>query len=58
MYSFEHCEMIGKKPEIIDLLTKYNFILSCGPNYFSDSWTWLQDYGPTDPDILDQFSTC
>ena len=57
MYSFEHCEMIGKQPEIIDLLTKYNFILSCGPNYFSDSWTWLKDYGPTDPDILKHFST-
>ena len=56
MYSFEHCEMIGKKPEIIEMLTKYNFILSCGPNYFSDSWTWLKDYGPTDPDILDAFS--
>ena len=35
-FSLEHCDMIGKKPDIIDMLKKYNFILSCGPDYIDD----------------------
>jgi predicted amidohydrolase YtcJ len=46
-------DMIGKQPEIIDLLKKYNFILSCGPDYIREGWAWLKDYGPTNPNILD-----
>jgi predicted amidohydrolase YtcJ len=52
-YSLEHCDMIGKKPEIIDLLKRYNFIISCGPDYIRESWGWLKDYGPTNPNVLD-----
>jgi hypothetical protein len=52
-FSLEHCDMIGKKPEIIDLLKKYNFILSRGPDYIREGWGWLKDYGPTNPNILD-----
>jgi predicted amidohydrolase YtcJ len=53
MYSLEHCDMIGKRPDIIALLKKYNFMLSCGPNYITDGWDWQKDYGKTAPDILD-----
>jgi len=52
-FSLEHCDMIGKQPDIIELLKKYNFIISCGPDYIRSGWAWLEDYGPTNPDILD-----
>jgi predicted amidohydrolase YtcJ len=52
-FSLEHCDMIGKKPEIIGLLKKYNFIISCGPDFISHTWNYLKDYGPTNPNILD-----
>jgi predicted amidohydrolase YtcJ len=51
-YSLEHCDMIGVKPEIIDLLKKYNFFLSCGPDYITQVWQWERDYGAQNKDIL------
>jgi predicted amidohydrolase YtcJ len=52
-YSLEHCDMIGKKPDIIDRIKKYNFILSCGPDYIHDGWEWWNDYSATTPNILE-----
>jgi predicted amidohydrolase YtcJ len=59
-YAFEHCDMIGKKPEIIASLKKYNFILSCGPDYINSSRDWQKGYGATTPDIqaaMEPFNT-
>lgn len=52
-FAFEHCDMIGKTPSTIALLKKYNFMLSCGPDYIHSSRYWLNDYGPTTPNIMD-----
>jgi predicted amidohydrolase YtcJ len=52
-YSIEHCDMIGKLPETLATLKKYNFIMSCGPDYIHASRYWLADYGKTTPNILD-----
>jgi hypothetical protein len=53
MYSLEHCDMIGKLPDTIATLKKYNFMLSCGPDYIKASREWLRDYAATTPNILD-----
>jgi predicted amidohydrolase YtcJ len=52
-FSFEHCDMIGKRPDIIEILKKYNFMISCGPDYLRDGRGWVKDYGPTSPNVLD-----
>jgi len=52
-FSFEHCDMIGKLPETIATMKKYNFIMSCGPDYMHANRYWLKDYGATTPNILD-----
>jgi predicted amidohydrolase YtcJ len=52
-YTLEHCNLIGKLPEIIALIKKYNFMLSCGPDIINESRDWLKDYGPQTPTILE-----
>ncbi|MEE2822634.1 MAG: amidohydrolase family protein [Acidobacteriota bacterium] len=41
----EHCNLIGKQPDIIKKLTDYGMILSCGPDLVSESPAWIRDYG-------------
>ncbi|MBI2821079.1 MAG: amidohydrolase family protein [Acidobacteria bacterium] len=53
MFTFEHCDMLGKLPDTIEILKKYNFMISCGPNYISEARIWAQDYGPANPNIGD-----
>ena len=49
----EHCDVIGKQPDIIDGLKKYGIILSCGPNYINYAPGFVKDYGPQiEPYIL------
>ena len=49
----EHCNLIGKAPDIIQGLKDYGIYLSCGPNYLHDTRDWIKDYGPQiEPFIL------
>ena len=49
----EHCNVIGKAPDIIQGLKDYGIILGCGPNYLHDTREWIKDYGPQiEPFIL------
>jgi len=41
----EHCNLIGKDPEMIKQLVDYGLILSCGPDLVSESPAWVRDYG-------------
>ncbi|MCH8319930.1 MAG: amidohydrolase family protein [Acidobacteria bacterium] len=41
----EHCNLIGKSPEIIQQLKDYGIILSCGPDIVGESPAWVKDYG-------------
>ncbi|MCZ6877072.1 MAG: amidohydrolase family protein [Acidobacteria bacterium] len=41
----EHCNLIGKAPEIIQGLKDYGIYLSCGPDIVSESPAWVRDYG-------------
>ncbi len=41
----EHCNLIGKAPEIIQGLIDYGVYLSCGPDIVSESPAWVRDYG-------------
>lgn len=50
-FSLEHCDMIGKQPDVIDKIKKYGIILSCGPDYIAQSRQYLKEYGPSTPNI-------
>ncbi len=54
-FSLEHCDLIGKQPDVIDKLIRYGIILSCGPNYVREFRAWIKDYGPQTPNIEDFF---
>ncbi len=41
----EHCNVIGKLPDVIQKLKDYNFILSCGPDLIREAPLWTKDYG-------------
>ena len=41
----EHCNVIGKQPDVIQKLKDYNFILSCGPDLIREAPLWTKDYG-------------
>ncbi|MBI4457110.1 MAG: amidohydrolase family protein [Acidobacteria bacterium] len=43
--SFEHCIMIGKKPDVIAGLKKYGIILSVAPRLFGEVNEAIRDYG-------------
>ena len=53
----EHCNVIGKQPDIIQGLKDYGVYLSCGPNYLHDVREWINDYGPQIEDFLLPFNT-
>ncbi len=38
----EHCNLIGKAPDIIQGLKDYGIRLSCGPNYLHDVHEWIK----------------
>ncbi len=42
----EHCNLVGKQPDVIQKLKDYGIIMSCGPNRISESPSWMADYGP------------
>jgi predicted amidohydrolase YtcJ len=55
-YALEHCDLIGKLPDVVDKLKKYGLIISCGPHYMSTFPQFIKDYGPyNDPQHLKNF---
>ncbi|MBI2821257.1 MAG: amidohydrolase family protein [Acidobacteria bacterium] len=49
----EHCNVIGKLPDVMEGLKKYGIILSCGPDIISQAPLFINDYGPQiDPFII------
>ena len=55
--SGEHCNLIGKQPDIIEGLKRYGIILSCGPDYISEAPDWIKDYGPQIEPFIEPFKT-
>ncbi len=53
----EHCNLIGKAPEIIQGLKDYGIILSCSPGYIGDSPAWIKDYGEAIQPFILPFKT-
>ena len=51
-FTLEHCNLIGKQPDVIDRLKRYGFILSCGPDYITESPNWVNDYGTSINDFM------
>ncbi|MBI2822320.1 MAG: amidohydrolase family protein [Acidobacteria bacterium] len=45
-FTGEHCDVIGKQPDVIDGLKRYGIILSCGPDLIREAPLWIKDYGP------------
>ncbi|MEE2821567.1 MAG: amidohydrolase family protein [Acidobacteriota bacterium] len=54
-FALEHCDLIGKQPDVIDKIKRYGLILSCGPDYVSVMRSWIKDYGPYTDNIEDFF---
>ncbi len=54
-FALEHCDLIGKQPDVIDKLLRYGIILSCGPDYVSVFRNWINEYGPYTDNIEDFF---
>jgi predicted amidohydrolase YtcJ len=52
-FSLEHCDLIGKQPDVIDKLKRYGIILSCGPDYIGHWRDWIKDYGPLTDNLED-----
>ena len=48
----EHCNLVGKQPDIIQGLKDYGITLSCGPSRISESPSWVADYGPQINDFI------
>ena len=48
----EHCDVVGKQPDIIQGLKDYGIILSCAPDLISESPNWIKDYGPQMNDFI------
>ena len=48
----EHCNLIGKQPDIIQGLKDYGIMLSCGPDLISEAPDWINDYGPQMNDFI------
>ncbi len=54
----EHCDLIGKSPEIIQKLKDYGIMLSCGPDIIvREAPKWVEDYGPQINDFFLPFKT-
>ena len=55
-FAVEHCDQMGKLPDIIEKIKKYGIIISCGPNYLETFEALIRDYGPyNDPEHLRKF---
>jgi predicted amidohydrolase YtcJ len=55
-YAVEHCDQIGKLPDIIDSIKKYGIIISCDPHYIATFEALIRDYGEyNDPEHLRKF---
>jgi predicted amidohydrolase YtcJ len=55
-FALEHCDMIGKQPDVIDKLKRYGFFISCGPDLMENFAPTVRDYGPyNDPEHLKSF---
>jgi hypothetical protein len=48
----EHCNLVGKQPDIIQGLKDYGITLSCGPSRISEAPGWIADYGPQINDFI------
>ena len=53
----EHCDVVGKQPDIIQGLIDYGIILSCGPDLLREAPDWVRDYGPQMNDFVLPFKT-
>jgi predicted amidohydrolase YtcJ len=53
----EHCNLIGKQPDVIQKLKDYGIMLSCGPDIVQESPEWLKDYGPQYEKFMLPFNT-
>jgi hypothetical protein len=55
-FALEHCDMIGKLPDVIDKLKRYGLMISCGPDLMSNFAQTVRDYGPYNkPEHLSSF---
>ena len=54
----EHCDVIGKQPDVIQKLKDYGIILSCGPDIIArEAPKWIEDYGPQMNNFFLPFNT-
>lgn len=53
----EHCDVVGKQPDIIEGLKKYGIILSCAPDFVDYSPGFLADYGPKVEPFIEPWKT-
>ena len=53
----EHCNLVGKQPDILQKLKDYGIIMSCGPNRISEAPAWIADYGPQIESFILPFRT-
>ncbi|MBI2821256.1 MAG: amidohydrolase family protein [Acidobacteria bacterium] len=42
----EHCDLLGKDPELLKQLKEYGIFLSCGIDRINMVESWVRDYGP------------
>ncbi|MBI2822795.1 MAG: amidohydrolase family protein, partial [Acidobacteria bacterium] len=52
----EHCNVVGKLPDVIEGLKKYGIILSCGTSV-GETEAWISDYGPEIAPFVKPFKT-
>ncbi|MBI4442562.1 MAG: amidohydrolase family protein [Acidobacteria bacterium] len=45
--TMDHTHVVGKLPDVMAGLKKYNIILSAAPGYFAESPSFVKDYGPS-----------
>lgn len=55
-FTGEHCNLVGKQPDVIEGLKKYGFILSCGTS-MAEAPLWIKDYGPEIEPFIRPFKT-
>ena len=55
-FTGEHCNLVGKQPDVIAGLKKYGFILSCGTS-MAEAPLWIRDYGPEIEPFIRPFKT-
>jgi len=53
----EHCNLVGKQPDVLQKLKDYGIIMSCGPNRISEAPAWIADYGPQIESFILPFRT-